>query len=97
VARSVVYENPHRHTSELARWDQRFPKPVEDGGLAELVVAAVRAAVVAPEPELSRWFPWSEDGLVERLVSEGRLERPADRWVSAAGTRAAGVPAAPEP
>ena len=23
VARSVVYEDPHRHTSELARWDQR--------------------------------------------------------------------------
>src|SRR6478672_3023830 len=49
VARSVVYENPHRHTSELARWDQRFPEPAEGGGLAQLVVAAVRAAVVAPE------------------------------------------------
>ena len=82
VARSVVYEDPHRHTSELARWDQRFPEPAE-GGLAELLVAAVRAAVVAPERELPRWFPWWEDGLVERLVGEGRLVRPEDGWVAA--------------
>lgn len=95
VARSIVYEDPHRHTSELARWDQRFPEPAEDGGLAELLVAGVRAAVVAPEPELSRWFPWWEDGLVERLVSEGQLVRPEDGWISAAGTTAGEEPEAP--
>jgi hypothetical protein len=83
VARSVVYEDPHRHTSELARWDQRFPEPAEDGGLAALVVAGVRAAVLAPERELPRWFPWWEDGLVERLVGEGQLVRPEDDWVAA--------------
>jgi hypothetical protein len=97
VARSVVYEDPHRHTSELARWDQRFPEPAEDGGLAELVVAGVRAAVVAREPELSRWFPWWEDGLVERLVSDGRLARPENGWVSGAGTVAGEEPATPAP
>ena len=46
--------------------------------LGGLVVAGVRAAVVAPEPELARWFswPWRWDGeLVERLVDDGRLER----------------------
>ena len=78
-----VYDDPHRHTSELARWDHRFPEPAEDGGLAELVVTGVRAAVVTPEPELRRWFPWWEDGLVERLVSDGRLVRPKDGWVAA--------------
>jgi len=83
VARSVVYEEPHRHTSELARWDQRFPEPAEDGGLAALVVAGVRAAVVAPERELPRWFRWWEDGVVERLISEGRLVRTEDGWVAA--------------
>jgi hypothetical protein len=82
VARSIVYEDPHRHTSELARWDQRFPEQTE-GGLAELVVAAVRAAVVAPERELPRWFPWWDAGLVEQLVGEGRLVRPDDGWVAA--------------
>jgi hypothetical protein len=82
-----VYEDPHRHTSELARWDQRFPEPAEDGGLAELVVAGVRAAVVAPEQELSRWFPWWEDGLVARLVSEGLVA-----WRTAGWRRGAGPP-----
>jgi hypothetical protein len=82
VARSVVYEEPHRHTSVLARWDQLVPEGAPDG-LEALLVAAVRAAVVAPEAELSRWFPWWEDGLVERLVDEGRLVRPARGWVAA--------------
>jgi hypothetical protein len=95
VARSIVYEDPHRHTSELARWDQRFPEPAMDGGLAELLVGGVRAGVVAPEPELSRWFPWWEDGLVDRLVSESWLVRPEDGWISAAGTTVGGEPAAP--
>ena len=83
VARSVVYEDPHRHTSELARWDQRFPERAEDGGLAALVIAGVRAAVVAPETEVPRWFPWWEDGLVAQLVSEGRLVCLEDGWVAA--------------
>jgi len=97
VARGVVHEKPHRHTSELARWDQRFPEPVEDGGLAEILVTAVRAAVVAPERELSRWFPWWEDDLVELLVAEGRLTRPEKAWVSAAETASVRAPAAPGP
>jgi hypothetical protein len=98
VARSVVHERPHRHTSELARWDQRFPEPADGGGLTELLVAAVRAAVVAPERELARWFPWWEDGLVDRLVGEGRLVRPEDGWVSErAETASAPEPGAPGP
>lgn len=78
VSRSIVYEDPHRHASELSRWDQLFPEPAEGGGLAEVVVAGVRAAVVAREVELPRWFSWPwywEDGLVDRLVAEGRLAR----------------------
>lgn len=82
VARSVVYEEPHRHTSLLLRWDQAHPAPT--GGsdprqaLGELLCAGVRAAVVAPEPELVRWFSWRwywDDGLVDRLVGAGRLVR----------------------
>jgi hypothetical protein len=83
VARSVVYEEPHRHTSLLSRWDQVFPEPARAGGLGKLVVAGVRAAVVAPETELRRWFAWWEDGLVERLVADGRLRRPEPGWVTA--------------
>src|ERR1051326_2655798 len=71
------------HSSELARWDQVFSGPSDVGvhlhhAVRELLLAAVRAAVVAPEPELKRWFSWQwywEDRLVEDLVREGRLRR----------------------
>jgi hypothetical protein len=45
---------------------------------ADLLVAAVRAAVVTPEPELRRWFSWTwywTDTLVDDLVRAGRLRR----------------------
>jgi hypothetical protein len=83
VSRSVVYEEPHRHTSLLSRWDQLFREPATGGGLDELVVRAVRAAVLASEAEVPRWFAWWEDGLAERLVEEGRLMRPEPGWLAA--------------
>ena len=85
VARSLVYAagEGHAHTAELSRWDQAFSAP--EGGdvhlhhaLAELVVAGVRAAVVAPERQLRTWFSWPwywDDALVDTLVRDGRLER----------------------
>jgi hypothetical protein len=88
----------HAHTSELARWDQVFPEPSESGGFEELLVAAVRAAVVAPERELSRWFSWRwywRAGLVDELVEAGRLYRPEEGWVSAAETASGRGPEAP--
>jgi hypothetical protein len=86
VSRSIVYDEPHRHTSLLSRWDQVVPEVSEDGGLADVVVAGVRAAVLAPEREVPRWFSWSwawEDDLLGRLVEERRLARPEDGWVAA--------------
>jgi hypothetical protein len=86
VSRSIVYEEPHRHTSELSRWDHLVPEPSEGGGLAELVVASLRAAVLAPESEVPRWFSWRwywEDDLLDRLVEEGRLVRPEAAWLAA--------------
>jgi hypothetical protein len=82
VARSIVYEEPHRHTSLLARWDQVHPVPSGSGdprqALSDLLVAGIRAAVVAPERELPRWFSWRwhwDDALVNDLVAAGRLVR----------------------
>jgi hypothetical protein len=75
VSRPV--EIGEQYTSELARWDQLFPHPPrgsEPQGLDELVVAGVRAAVVAPEREAAGWFSWRAD--VGRLVEEGRLAQP---------------------
>ncbi len=84
VSRSVVYEDPHRHTSVLSRWNQVLLEPAQDGGLDELLVAAVRAAVVAPEPEVPRWFPWPcPAALLEGLVTSGRLLRPEQGWLAA--------------
>jgi hypothetical protein len=82
VARSIVYEEPHRHTSVLARWDQVHAEPsgASDprAALGELVCAGVRAAVVAPEREVARWFSWRwywNDSLVADLAESGRLVR----------------------
>ena len=55
------------------------------GGLDELVVAGVRAAVVCPEREPKRWFSWTwrwEDGLVDRLVDEGDSSGPEPGWLA---------------
>ena len=77
-----------RRPDGLARWDQVFPEPpAQAGGIEELLVAAVRAAVVAPEKEVGRWFSWRwlfRPELVDRLVSERRLERPEPGWLTVA-------------
>jgi hypothetical protein len=82
LSRSVVVpaaNGGHRHTSELRRWDQAFPEaPKVAGGVDELLVAGVHAAVTAPERELGKWFSWPVPaGTVDRLVDEGRLTRQA--------------------
>jgi hypothetical protein len=93
VARSIVYEEPHRHTSLLARWDQVHTERSDSDdprqALGELLCAGVRAAVVAPDRELGRWFSWRwywEDQLVDGLVSAGRFVR-IDGHVAAAASR----------
>ena len=70
----------HRHDSELSRWDQAYQGPPGDpaadpaAAFADLIVAAVRAAVLAPEAELRRWFSWLwywTDTLIDDLVRAG--------------------------
>jgi hypothetical protein len=93
VSRSlqVTAGEGHQHSSELARWDQAYPgtgaaDADPSWALKELIAAAVRASVVAPERELRRWFSWQwywTDTLLDDLVREGRLRR-ADGHVAAA-------------
>jgi hypothetical protein len=99
VSRSmkITGGDEHSHASELARWDQVYPGGQSAAqmdprdALRELVAIAVRAAVVAPERELSRWFSWQwywTGSLVDDLVTAGRLRR-VDGFVA--------VPALAEP
>jgi hypothetical protein len=100
VARSlqVTAGEGHAHSSELARWDQVFSGTGDVGvhlhhSFQELLLAGVRAAVLAPERELKRWFSWQwywEDALVEDLVSDGRLQR-SDGYVCAGEPSGAGT------
>ena len=79
----AVGDREQQRPTELARWDQAYPgtgAPAADPGAAfrDVLVAGVRAAVIAPEAELRRWFswPWYWTGsLVDDLVREGRLRR----------------------
>jgi len=108
LARSpqVTAGEGHQQASELIRWDQAHPASSASltdprQALADLIAAAVRAAVVAPEREVRRWFSWQwywTDGLIDGLVGDGRLRRSMvtsprqrDRLSSAP------VPAAPPP
>jgi len=85
VARSlqVTAGEGHAHSRELARWDQVYSGTGDvdvhlHHSLANLLCEGVRAAVVAPERELKRWFSWPwywEDSLVDDLVRDGRLRR----------------------
>jgi len=82
VARSLrvgMTDGRHTHTSELLRYDHAYPDPLGASGIDELIVAGVCAAVVTAEREIARgWFSWRwlfDERLVDRLVSEGRLER----------------------
>jgi hypothetical protein len=76
-----------RESSELDRWDQRFPErtPAGQGGLAELLVAGVRAAVLAPAAEVRSWFTWGAPAdTLERLLANGHLWEPAPGWLACA-------------
>ena len=90
----------HLHSSELARWDQAYrgtggtdANPSQ--ALKDLLAAGVRASVVAPEPELRRWFSWQwywTDTLVDDLIREGRLRRVDDHVMTAGQNEPDGGP-----
>jgi hypothetical protein len=77
-AREDLDGGGHRHTAELRRWDQAVAPGAAnpDQALDELVVTGVRAAVIAPEAEVRKWFSWPvASSMIDRLVDEGRVTR----------------------
>jgi hypothetical protein len=91
VATSVVVPaatgEGHLHRAELARWDQAFPQP--SGGPADVVAlmgTALRAAVLAPDKDLVRWFSWRwllPADLADQLLDRGLAIRPDAGWLAA--------------
>jgi hypothetical protein len=91
VARDIEVDDGkggHRHTSELARWDQVWNKPwraTEDVALAELVLIGIRASVLAHQDEVGKWFSWPvEWPLLAGLISSRRLVRPGPGFLTLA-------------
>ncbi len=76
----------HKHTSELARWDQVWTKPWkanEEQALAELALVGVRAAVLTHQDEVGKWFTWPvEWPIIAGLIQQGRLVRPGPGWLA---------------
>jgi hypothetical protein len=104
VSRSlqVTAGEGHLHSSELARWDQVYPAAGgTDGGsqpcTKHLIVAGVRAAVVAPELKLRRRSLTSRKTAVSRLPTwslwiasavSRRTTHPATRRIASPACRA---------
>ncbi len=90
VATSVIVPagagEGHLHRAELARWDQKFPQP--SGAPADIVAllgAALRAAVLAPDKDLARWFSWRwllPADLPDQLLDRGLAVRPDPGWLA---------------
>jgi len=89
VSRDIAVDDGkggHRHTSELARWDQVWNKPWkanQEQALAELVLIGVRAAVLAHQDEVGKWFSWPvEWPVLADLIKTGRLQRPGPGYLA---------------
>jgi hypothetical protein len=91
VATSVIVPastgEGHLHRAELARWDQKFPHP--SGAPADIVAllgVALRAAVLAPDKDMARWFSWRwllPADLPDQLLDRGLAVRPDRGWLAA--------------
>lgn len=70
----------------MRRWDRVVKKArASDDPIGDVVVAGVRAAVIAPESDVRSWFSWPVPaGTLERLVGERRLARPRAGYVAVA-------------
>lgn len=77
----------YRHGTTIARWDQSHThrrKASLPAALDDLVLLAIRAAVVVQEDEPATWFGWPVPrDTMRRLLEMRRVVRPAAGWVAA--------------
>ena len=83
----VFDETGDWHFAPMQRWDAVVKKRASsDDALGDIVVAGIRAAVIAPQPDVRSWFIWPVlTSKIDQLVDAGRLERPAPGMLSVAG------------
>jgi hypothetical protein len=67
------------HFAPMRRWDHVVHTLASSSDpIADIVVAGMRAAVVAPESDVRSWFSWPVPAAtIDRLVDDGQLVRPA--------------------
>lgn len=85
VGEGLVFEDESTwHFAPLRRWDLVIDHSVAvEHPHDDVVIAGMRAAVLAIEADLRNWFSWPiPPGTVDRLVAEGRLARPAPGWLA---------------
>jgi len=85
VGEGLVFEDESTwHFAPLRRWDQVIDQSVAvDHPHDVVVIAAMRAAVLAPENDLCNWLSWPiPPGTIDRLVAARRLTRPAMGWLA---------------
>jgi len=77
VSDGLVFESSTSwYFAPMRRWDQVVERGAGDDPHGDVIVAGVRAAVVAPEAEVPTWFSWpGSREVVARLLAEGRLHR----------------------
>ena len=83
----VFNEAREWHFAPMRRWDSVFKKPAaSDDPIGDIVVAGVRAGVIVPESDVRSWFSWQvPSAIIDRLVDERRLVRPARGQLAIAG------------
>lgn len=91
LSHSITVEterSSHRHTSVIVRWDQSIETPRAtrkvatpriDDIMADLMVAAVTAAILIPERQARQAFTWTASReTVERCLADGKILRMSD-------------------
>jgi hypothetical protein len=80
ISEGLVFEDSTTwHFAPLRRWDQVVAsRSTAADPFVPVVIAGVKAAVLAPESDIQSWFSWRiPQTTVNTLVEEGRLVRPA--------------------
>jgi hypothetical protein len=94
VCDGLVFESIESwYFAPMRRWDDIIAAPAEsDDPLGDIVVAGLKAAVVAPEADVASWFSWPvRPETIDSLVRAGRIVRPAPGLIATTEQSALGT------